>query len=771
MKRRISALLMSLIMVLGASGGFHAMAEDNTRVYQIDSVNGTRWADYLCVYKDRATTAQNEWGENVIVDADGKVVEKIPGGDQRGKDLAIPAGGMVVSGTGDIGKEMYASVEVGDNAYFDEYGMRVLFSKGVINPFYKETINFTGYNQIRYSKTLIVYNKSGERTGTNGYGYEACVDKNGVIISSGGNDSIVPEGGFVVSAIEPEDRAFLKAFFIVGAKCTVSNMTLTVEYNEEMLGATVKGELEDAYVELEAAKLEYRLVDFDTAKAELDKLAERKITTLAERDGTINMIKEVRRSLIETRDVETRAVWYVPLERNASQIEKTVKRMAELGINQLCLGVSNGYKTFLPLPEDMPFKQDTMVRKIDLLQEYIDNCKKYGIELVLSVSVFGANVDDNTKPEWLTVSNGKGESDIKFYSPANNEFREYFKKYVEFIIENYDIDGIQWDYIRYEGCYGGVDFGYDEASKKLFAETTGLSESVVDQIGAQLQAHPNWTAWTEFKIGLIDSMVEELSALVCEKRPDLYVTACIANDTTRDMYFQDSTTWLENNWVDGVYPMSYAQGIMASATEKFKGYITDSTYLVMGNGAYLSYTLDEMYLQARDSALYGADGIAFFEWGAYVDHQYGEAFAESIYKNKAISFTANESEAIKLLVKRAEERFATFVGETEAFNDTSDISALKDSLIAKYPYDEKLYQDIDLALRIERFSREEYKSAYEGVNKGEGDADETTDEATSEGESVGSSDEKGGFSWWAVFVSLGAAVVVLAIILVLKRKK
>jgi hypothetical protein len=227
MKRRISALLMSLIMVLGASGGFHAMAEDNTRVYQIDSVNGTRWADYLCVYKDRATTAQNEWGENVIVDADGKVVEKIPGGDQRGKDLAIPAGGMVVSGTGDIGKEMYASVEVGDNAYFDEYGMRVLFSKGVINPFYKETINFTGYNQIRYSKTLIVYNKSGERTGTNGYGYEACVDKNGVIISSGGNDSIVPEGGFVVSAIEPEDRAFLKAFFIVGAKCTVSNMTLT----------------------------------------------------------------------------------------------------------------------------------------------------------------------------------------------------------------------------------------------------------------------------------------------------------------------------------------------------------------------------------------------------------------------------------------------------------------------------------------------------------------------------------------------------------------
>ena len=767
MKKRIIPLIMALVMLLGITGSIEAIGAD-TVVATVDSVNGTRWADYMCVYKDRPTTEQNEWGENIVVSAEGKVIEKIPGGDLRGKNLSIPKGGMVVSGTGDVGKDLYAKVNVGDNAYFDEYGMRVLFSKDVIDPFYKETINFTGYNEVRYSKTLIVYNKSGEKTGTNGYGYEACVDKNGIIISTGGNDNVVPSGGFVVSAIEPEDKAFLKAFFINGAKCTISGKTLTVEYNEEMLGVTVRGELDLAYAELEDAKNEYRLVDIDTAKAELEKLEQKQIKTLAERDETINLIKAVRRSLIEIRDVETRAVWYEPLETRPAQVAKTVEKMASLGINQLCLGVSNGYKTFIPLPEDMPFKMNPVLKKMDLLQEYINNCKKYGIELVLSVSVFGAKAEDNTKPEWLTSSNGAGNSELHFYSPANSEFRDYFKKYVEYIITNYDIDGIQWDYIRYEGSLGGVDYGYDDASRKLFAEKTGLPESTLDAIGQQLYKHANWNDWVEFKIGLVDSMVEELSALVNEKRPDLYVTACVANDTDRDLYFQDSTTWLENNWVDGIYPMSYAEGIMGSATEKFHGYITDSTYLIMGNGAYLSLTLDEMYKQIRDAALCGADGIGFFEWGAYVDHQYGDEFVGGIYKDKAISFTAHESESIRLLLERAKVRFEKYVGETEAFGDMSDISALKDRLIAKYEYNDYLYQDIEFALRLEKFSREKYKPDDEDVSTDESNSESIADESESQ---IGGGSEKNGFPWWIILASVGAIAVAGVVAVVLKKKK
>ena len=53
---------------------FADTAED-TFVMAVDSVNGTRWADMICVYKDRPSTLQNEWGWNIVVSAEGIATE------------------------------------------------------------------------------------------------------------------------------------------------------------------------------------------------------------------------------------------------------------------------------------------------------------------------------------------------------------------------------------------------------------------------------------------------------------------------------------------------------------------------------------------------------------------------------------------------------------------------------------------------------------------------------------------------------------------------
>ncbi|MFR5863724.1 MAG: hypothetical protein ACLUFV_00070 [Acutalibacteraceae bacterium] len=59
---------------------------------------------------------------------------------------------------------------------------------------------------MRYAVTLVVYDR-GETTQTNGYGYEVAVGADGVIRRRG-NDSAIPAGGYVVSAIEEADRRF-----------------------------------------------------------------------------------------------------------------------------------------------------------------------------------------------------------------------------------------------------------------------------------------------------------------------------------------------------------------------------------------------------------------------------------------------------------------------------------------------------------------------------------------------------------------------------------
>ncbi len=761
----------------------------DTFVMSVDSVNGTRWADMVCVYKDRPSTLQNEWGWNIVVSPEGIATEKIEGGNPKGKDLAIPAGGFVVTGTGDKGKMLFDSIDLGNHVIFDEYGMRVLASAGEINPFYEVEIPFTHYNAVRYSNTLVIYNKGGTNTGTNGYGFEAVVDADGYVISAGSNDSLVPEGGFVISAIEPADRDILKMYCIPGARCVIDGWSVTVSYDETMLVTTVDGELSHLEEELQTAKEQLRLIDYNAIQAQIDSFDPTAVSTLQERDAMLAAIENVRHSMIESRDVEVRGVWYVPLERKEEDIYATVAEMKRVGINQLHLGMIDGGKSLLYISKDHPFPVDSRARRMDILGTYVEACKEYDIELIASVPIFyGCGTQAN--PDWLATPNKQAENAETFASPANQEFVDVMMGYLEHIARHYNIDGIQYDYIRYPYFDGNLDYGYDEASKKLFASETGLAESVVDEIASQLRSHPQWKTWVDFKLNLIHRRVEEFTSMIRVYRPDLYISAAVANDTGDDVYFQDSSVWMREGWVDGIYPMSYAAGIMASATEKFSAYVTDSTFVVMGNGAYQSLSHAEMFLQANQTAIHGADGIAFFEWGAYVDHGYADSFAETLFATSALSFTHKETESIATLVNMAKERLQLwysnqptidYIFPEELFE--KDLRGIYDGLkeISDNPY---LLQDIELALRIQAFSKEEYKGGdyllplnKEEDNNEEGEPSSPEENKPSESapEQTNSVSEEvphesGSFPWWILPLA-GIAVVGVVLLLIWRKKR
>lgn len=728
MKKKGMRVCAVLLAILLCGIWTPVMAKEETIMIHVDSVNGTRWADTLVVYRDRETTEQNEWGENVIVDASGKVTEKIPGGDLRGKNLAIPKGGMVISGTGDKGKSMYARLEVGYHVVFDEYGSRILASRGEIDPFYEWSIHVTNYNAPRYSKTVVIYDRAGTRTETNGYGYEVTVDRDGYIISAGGNDSLVPEGGYVLSVIEAEDREQVKTYFIMGARCALQNDTVTVTYDESMLVNTVQNELAALKQQLQEAKEQLRLIDYQQIDTLIAEAESQTVSTLAERDAVLEQIKSIGRQMIERRTVEIRSSWYSPLEKNAEEVRETVAEMCAAGLNQVCIGVD---PEMLKLSKEFPYAPNKRVASFDLLGAYVDACKEAGLELFVSVPIFYHN--DPYYKKWLTKTNGQkaepgagANEEIgtatepeTFCSPANEEFINFIKEYLTYLVTRYDIDGFQYDYIRFPYFDGVTDYGYDDAMKDLYAAETGFDRSEVDEIGKQLSAHPHWDEWIDFKTELITRRVSEISAIIREVRPDLYITAAVADVITRSAYCQDSSVWLEKGYVDGIYPMSYAEGIMQPSTVKFRDFIGDSDFLVMGNGAYLSLTLEEMYRQTRDSALYGSDGIAYFEWGAYRSHGYASSLAAELFASPALSFTAAEQESIAALLKTAESRFALYDslnGKQEqavytalAEQNPDDAAALYQALQALYPKQEALLQDVELAARIQRFSRAQYK--------------------------------------------------------------
>ena len=88
------------------------------------------------------------------------------------------------------------------------------------------------------------------------------------------------------------------------------------------------------------------------------------------------------------------------------------------------------------------------------------------------------------RPDWAGFDN-KGNLIIPgqtkpFLDPANPEVRRYLFNLLSEIAGRYDIDGIQFDYVRYPFQDPSANrlFGYGNAARQQFHQLTG-----VDQIG------------------------------------------------------------------------------------------------------------------------------------------------------------------------------------------------------------------------------------------------------------------------------------------------
>lgn len=783
-KKSISLIIAAALLF--AALAVFVSAEEEYAVFRVDSVNGTRWADYICVYIGLEHTGQNEWGENIVVNSEGIVTEKIEGGNSRGENLAVPEGGMVVSGTGDIGKEMFASAEIGDKCLFDEYAMRVYFSKGEINPFYEQSLRVTGYNSVRWADTVIIYDKAGTTTGTNVYGYEVCVDKDGYIISAGGNDNKIPEGGYVISATEKKDTDILRMYFTVGAKCTLEKDSVSAKYGASELARTAEGELILLKNKLQNAKNQYKIIDYAAIEAEIAKIEIGEISTLEQRNAVIADMRAIEPMLYEARSVETRSVWYTATETSKSAIEKTVAAMKQAGINELVLSTNSQKGTIIPIDtKQIPFRRDHISRRLDILQVYIDECRKQGISIIALVTVMGGAFGEN-HPEWFDVTNTGEEREEIFFSPANDEYRKAFTDYVRFILNNYDIDGLQLDYIRYPQFYDGIDAGYDEATIKLFEEKTGNGKDVVKAIGTQLTDHPKWNIWQSFKTELINGWVEEIYKIASELRPDIYVTAAVAADNGVSSYCQNPAAWLKGGYIDGVYVMSYDEGINEYSVNEHINSRGENSYLVMGCGAYLSISNQSLIEQTDNSAMLGADGTAYFEWGAVKDHRYTDIFQSSLFANDAIPFTSDAKTVAERLVATAKERIKLYNGE-----NAKEVQQLISALPEKDITVETLETAVKSASAYLSKSDAEHltadlKSACRALNMQKSDfvfvkpSDESAPAAENSGESniTSSSDnsaEPSGEAFPTAFViiivvAVVAAAAVVAVIIVKKKQ-
>lgn len=164
---------------------------------------------------------------------------------------------------------------------------------------------------------------------------------------------------------------------------------------------------------------------------------------------------------------------------------------------------------------------------------------KYGFSMALA-RANGALLPNNQPEFWI--------------DPANPEGRQYIKNLMTEIVSNYNVDGLQLDYIRYPFNNKGTEMGYDWVGRRRFEQETGLTLDNLDETTRQL-----WQAW---KIQQVSSFVEDISKTLKSMKPGFRISAAVYAMPHRlrlNAIQQEWETWVQNGWVDTLNPMTYVQ--------------------------------------------------------------------------------------------------------------------------------------------------------------------------------------------------------------------
>ncbi|MBI3590656.1 MAG: family 10 glycosylhydrolase [Candidatus Melainabacteria bacterium] len=277
---------------------------------------------------------------------------------------------------------------------------------------------------------------------------------------------------------------------------------------------------------------------------------------------------------IPVKKVEVRAIWLdrgtIVSMKDAFELANLIKNIARLGFNVIFFETINaGY----PIYPSKLLPQNPLVNNWDPLKVAVEAAHAYGVELHAWVWTFavgntrhnlligqpvqypGPIVSSKGRSWALTSARGALRIEMQpenWISPANKKACAFLTELFSEIIRNYDVDGLQLDYIRFPFQQTYSQVGFDFVSKNAFQETTGKLP--------QLEGPVN-KIWTEWKIKIVSDFVRDLSGELKKIKPKLKISAAvfgIDRSLRLRIIQQDWESWLLNKWVDAVYPFYYS---------------------------------------------------------------------------------------------------------------------------------------------------------------------------------------------------------------------
>lgn len=215
-------------------------------------------------------------------------------------------------------------------------------------------------------------------------------------------------------------------------------------------------------------------------------------------------------------------------------------------------------------------------------------------------------------PDWCMVDiNGKR---VGWIDPSSPEARQHVVSVLKEIAANYDIDGINLDYLRYAtpGRYC-----FCERCTSAFTERFRLDAKAANN------AEPgsrDWAKWRLFRYRQTNQFMRELRVALREVKPEATMSAYVWGAQTYGKGYnicQDWKTWMDEGHLDWVNPMGYydvPREYLAAArwNREMSGDLPMHVTLTRYFRRDPEKSLETAKTQIRDAMKLGADGIVLF---------------------------------------------------------------------------------------------------------------------------------------------------------------
>ena len=248
-------------------------------------------------------------------------------------------------------------------------------------------------------------------------------------------------------------------------------------------------------------------------------------------------------------------VWSVS---NASDIDKLLETAHKYHFNQIFFQTRyRGDALYRANRKDSTYRNTELLcytvkdSTFDPLSYALEKAKIYGIEIHAWVTVFVITPHDLYKikdshayyahPDWVTYNRAgqKMPNDVAegaFFDPGVPAAQDYFMNIASDIVTNYDIAGIQFDYIRYpDSSYGRNPIAMQEYAKA---------------------GNIDFAQWKQKQLSnFVSRMYIQLKSI----NPKLQVSAAVIakRDKAVNKYSQNWPKWLKEKYIDKVYLMAY----------------------------------------------------------------------------------------------------------------------------------------------------------------------------------------------------------------------